>query len=314
MPNYQPQLKSGFFTGVKTGWSSFIWISKIIIPVSFLVTLLQWTGWLDQLNFLLNPLMRLVNLPPEAALPVITGLLTNLYAVIAILTALPFTIEQMTLIIVFNLIAHNFILEGIIQHKSGISVIKILLIRLAAAILVTFIASQFLGDTSQSIMVPAELAARTPFLEVLQTWTLDTIVLLLKILGIIMFIMILLASARSLGWIEYSLKFFRPVMRILGLSDRAAIMWVAGTIFGLALGGVVIVEESKKGALAKEDLEYLHIFLGINHAMLEDPVVLLILGINGFWLWVPRFLTAIIAVQAYRALNYLKNKLLLRTA
>ncbi len=309
MPDYSTQLKSGFLTGVRTGWASFIWISKIIIPVSFLVTLLQWSGWLNYLNFLLNPVMHLVNLPPEAALPIITGMLTNLYAVIAILTVLPFTIEQMTLIVVFNLIAHNLILEGIIQHESGINVLKILLIRLAAAILVTFIASQFLGNTSQNVALPAVITAHTPFFKVLQSWVVDAAVLLLKILGLVMLIMILLTLAKSLGWIEYTLRFFRPVMRILGLSDRSAITWVAGTVFGLAYGGVVIVEESKKETLTKEDQEYLHIFIGINHAMLEDPVVLSVLGINAFWVLVPRFLTAIVAVQTYHALNYLKNKL-----
>ena len=103
MSNFQTQLKSGFLAGVKKGWRSFIWICKIIIPVSFLVTLFQWTGWLNQLDAMLNPLMNLINLPPEAALPIISGMLINLYAAIAVMTALHFTLEQMTLIAVARL-------------------------------------------------------------------------------------------------------------------------------------------------------------------------------------------------------------------
>ena len=103
MPDFQTQLKSGFFEGVKKGWSSFVWMCKIVIPLSFLVTLLQWTGWLNYLDFLLNPLTSLINLPPEAALPILAGMLINLYACIAIITVVPFSIGQMTLIAVFSL-------------------------------------------------------------------------------------------------------------------------------------------------------------------------------------------------------------------
>lgn len=310
MSNFQTQLKAGFLAGAKKGGSSFVWMCKIIIPVSLLTILLQWTGWLNQLDFLLSPLTNLINLPPEAALPIITGMLINIYAVIAIITVLPFTIEQMTLIAVFNLIAHSLIMEGIIQHKSGLNAVTATLVRIIAAILTVLVVSQFLGDTSQSVTAPAALMVRTPFLEVLKVWTVDMIVLLLKILGIIMLIMIMLESLKSLGWIESSLKFFRPLTRILGLSDRIAMMLVTAIIFGLFYGGAVIVEEAKKGAMTREELERLHISIGINHSMVEDPALFAVLGLAAFWLWVPRFIMAIIAVLAYRTIKHLKNILL----
>lgn len=310
MSNFRTQSKRLLLAGIKRGWSSFVWICKIVIPVSFLVTLLQWTGWLSQLDFLLNPLMTLINLPPEAALPIISGMLVNLYAAIAVMTALPFTVEQMTLIAVFTLIAHNLIAEGIIQHKSGTSVVTVTLVRITAAILAVIIASQFFGDTSQGITVPDELTIHTPLLEVLKGWATDMVGLLLKILGIVMIIMIMLEFSESLGWTEYSLKLFKPLMRILRLSEQTALLWVTSAAFGLMYGGAVIVGEARKGVLTKEELERLHISIGINHAMVEDPALFLVLGLNAFWLWVPKLIMAIIAVQTYRTIRYLKNKLL----
>jgi len=285
---------------------------KIILPVSFAVTLLQWTGWLNQLDFLLNPLTSLLNLPPEAALPIITGMLTNLYVVIAMITALPFTIEQMTLIAIFNMIAHGLIMEGIIQHKSGINIAKTTLIRIAAAILTVLVVSRFLGDTSQSVAVPAALVVQAPFLEVLKVWAVDTLGLVLKILGIIMVIMVLLEVAKSLGWVEHLVRWLRPLMKVLGLSDRTATMWVPAAVFGLLFSGAVIIEEAKASALLKGELERLHISIGIQHAMVEDPSLFAVLGLNAFWLWVPRFIMAIIAVQTYRGIEYIRNKLLRR--
>jgi len=310
MLGFQDKLKRGVFAGVKRGRSTFVWLCAIVILVSLPVTLLEWTGWLKQLDFLLNPLMSLLNLPPEAALPIITGMLINIYAVIAIIAVIPFTVEQMTLIAVFNLIAHSLIMEGIIQHKSGMNAIKATLFRIAIAILTALLVSQFLGDTSQSVVVPATLTIHTPLLEVLKAWAVDMIYLLLKIFGIVMAIMILQESLKSLGWIEYLLRFLRPLMKILGLSDRAAMMWLGANLFGLLYGGALIVEEAKKGILTKEELEYLHISIGINHSMVEDPALFTVLGLNAFWMWVPRFVIVIVVVQTYRSIKRLKNKLL----
>ena len=303
------QLRYGLRTGSRKGWGSFVWICKILIPTSFLVILIQWSGLLYQAVPLLNPLMRLINLPGAAALPIITGVLVGPYTTIAIVTVIPFSLEQITLIAIFTMIAHSLIIEGVIQHKSGINAAKITLIRLAGAILTVFIVSQFFGDTTRSIIVPAYLTAATPFIEVLKVWGVDTIELLIKILIIIMTVMIALECLKSLGWMEYLLNFPQPIMKILGLSHRTALLWVTAVVFGLMYGGAVIIEEAKKGDLTKEELERLHISIGTNHSMVEEPALWLALGLNGFWLWVPRLLTAVVAVQIYGAVRYFKKKL-----
>jgi len=306
------QLRYGLRTGSRKGWGSFVWICKILIPTSFLVILIQWSGLLYQAVPLLNPLMRLINLPGEAALPIISGVLISLYTTIAIVTVIPFSLEQITLIAIFTMIAHSLIIEGIIQHKSGINAAKITLIRLASAILTVFIVSQFFGDTTRSIIVPAYLTVATPFIEVLKVWGVGTIELLIKILIIIMAAMIALECLKSLGWMEYLLNFSQPVMKILGLSRRTALLWVTAVVFGLMYGGAVIIEEAKKGVLTKEELESLHISIGTNHSMVEEPALWLALGLNGFWLWVPRLVTAVAAVQIYGAVRYFRKRLVKR--
>lgn len=304
------QLKSGFLAGIKRGWRSFVWICKIILPVSLLTTLLQWTGWLDQLSSLFNPLMGLLNLPPQAALPIISGMLTNLYVTIAAMTAIPFTVEQMTLIAVFSLICHNLIAEGIIQHKSGINVIKTTLVRIVAAIATVLIVGLFLGDTSQSISVPAPPVDASPLLTVVKDWAFNLIALLGRILGILMVVMIMLELSESLGWTGRAVKVFRPLMRVLGLSEQTTTLWVTSAAFGLMYGGAITMEKARKLALRKEELERLHISIGINHSMVEDPALFLALALNPFWLWVPKLITAIVAVHLFRAIHCLRNRMI----
>jgi hypothetical protein len=308
MSDFRTRLRTGLLTGIKKGWSSFVWISKIIVPVSFVAALIQWSGWLSQLDFLLHPLMNLINLPAAAAWPIIVAMTVSFYGAIAIMVVLPFTIEQMTLIALFITIAHMLIVEGIVQHKSGLNIIKATLVRIGAAILTVLVVSQFFTDTGQSIGLPDSIAVHIPFIEVLKVWAIDTLRLCGRVFVIIMLVMILLYCSESLGWIKYLVRFFRPLMKILGLSDQAVMMWVTGAGFGLLYGSAVIIEEAKKGALTKEELEHLHISIGVNHSVVEETALLLALGINPLWLLIPRFIIATIAVHTLRGVQYLKSK------
>jgi hypothetical protein len=308
MPDFRTRLKAGLLEGARKGVASFLWICKFVIPLSLAVAVLQWTGWLSYLDFLFNPLTRLINLPPEAALPIITGMLVNLYACIAIITVMPFTVPQMTLIAIFTLIAHNLVLEGIIQHKSGINWAKITAIRIGAGVITVLVVSRFMGDTSQSV-APAVIGFQALLLDVLKDWAVGLVGTLTKIFGIIMGIMIALSCLRSLGWIDYMLLVFRPLGRLFGLEERTATMFMAAVIFGLLYGGAVIVEEAKKEAFSTEELEYLHMSIGINHAMLEDPALFTVIGLPAFWMWVPKLITAIVTVQGCKGLRFLRSKL-----
>jgi len=302
------QLRSVLLMGARKGRKSFIWICKLLIPISFLAVIIQWSGWLYEVMPLLDPAMRLINLPGAAALPILSGMLIGPYTTIAIVSVLPFSFGQMTLIAIFTMIAHSLIIESIIQHRAGIHAAKITLIRIGGAILAVLIVSQFFTNTTQDIVMPTALTAATSFTEVLKVWAVETGWLLAKILGIVMAVMIGLESLKSLGWVEYLLKVFQPAMRILGLSRRAAMLWITAVLFGVLYGGAVIIEEAGRAGLSKDELEYLNISIGINHSMVEDPALYLALGLNAFWLWIPRLVTAIVAVQAYRAVKYLKGK------
>ncbi len=97
----------------------FVWMLKIILPISLATFLPDYSGWLHHIDTVLEPLMGVLRLPAMAVLPLLAGLLTGIYGGIVAMSILPFTIDQMTLMAVFLLIAHNLIQEGVIQHQSG---------------------------------------------------------------------------------------------------------------------------------------------------------------------------------------------------
>jgi len=84
-------------------------------------------------------------------------------------------------------------------------------------------------------------------------------------------------------------------------------LWLTAVIFGLSYGAAVIVSETKGSSFNREELENLHLSIGINHAIIEDPGLFMSLGLNPFWLWVPRFLAAIVAVHLFSLWQKIRN-------
>jgi len=303
------RIGEGLGSGLRKGLSGFLWIMKILIPVSLFTALLAWTGWLGHLDFLLQPLMSILSLPAMATLPLLIGMLTGIYGGIAAMSVLPFSQDQMTLMAIFLLIAHNLIQEGVIQAKSGIHPFKATVFRLAAATLTVIAVAPFFNVTmTASEKTGSSLEMTRPLIEALQEWGLTTLSLSAKIFVIIMCILTLLEILKTLDLISPMVRVLSPLLKIMGLKQKVGFLWLTAVIFGVAYGGAVIVEEVKAGHLTKEELEELHLSIGINHALVEDPSLFLSLGLSPFWLWVPRVIVAILAERVLALWRVLKRR------
>ena len=299
--DFRPQLKKGTIAGLKKGWNGFLWMMKIIIPISLMTSILDWSGLMHRLDFLLKPLMGLLSLPPAAALPLVIGMLSSVYGGLAAMVAIPFSTPQMTLMAVFILMAHALIQEGIIQGKSGIHPLKATLVRIGAALVTLLLMVPWVGS---STVMPAAaggaLSASPAFLEMIRHWAWTTFRLTAKIFVIIMVLLTLLELLKAFGWIHPFVRALGPFLRIMGLDQKVGFLWMTAVIFGLSYGGAIIVEEAKSGHLSKDDLEILHLSIGMNHSMVEDPPLFLPMGIHPFWLYVPRLVMAIVTVRLLR--------------
>jgi len=301
-------VKTILHTGVGKGWRGFIWMLKILVPVSFFTMLLQYSGWLNALDFLLQPAMQVMGLPPVAALPLIVGMLTGIYGGIAAMIVLPLTQEQMTLIAVFLLISHSLIQEGIIQGKSGMNPLKATAFRLLASVVTVTVVSFFITpETGVGNSAPVSLPAAATFAVLLKQWCVAMALLALQILVIIVFIMVVLEVMKAFKIIDHLVRGLNPILKIMGLDRNVGMLWLAAAIFGIAYGGAVIVEETRQGHYEPEELQRLHLSIGINHAMIEDPLLFLPLGIGAFWLWIPRLVAAVAAVYFYNILGKVKS-------
>ena len=282
---------------------------KIIVPISFLTFLIDISGFIQRIDYVLTPAMGFLGLPPTAVIPLLLGLLTGVYGTLAAMAAMSFSIPQMTLIAVFILIAHNLIQEGIVQSKSGLNPFVTTLTRLLSAILMVMLMAKLLDIEGEVLTVGSgsSVAAQT-FGFLLKKWAVETIRLCVKIFFIIMTLMVILRTLKDFHLAERIVVVLRPVLRLLGLNQRVGMIWLTACLFGLSYGAAVIVEEAREGNFTPDELTRLHLSIGINHSMLDDPVLFMAFGINPFWLWIPRLIAAIIAVRVYLFFNRRKVK------
>ncbi len=300
MNNFRDTAKSGIVAGMNKGWSGYVWLLKILIPISFLTVLLDYSGLIHRMDFLLAPVMKLISLPAAAAIPLLVGMLTGIYGGIAAMIVLPFTANQMTLIAIFLLISHNLVQEGMVQARSGLRPLKATVIRLAASIVTVIAVAQFMDlQTGASTAVSFGPQVQKPLWDVIEKWGIATFFLSIKIFLIVMALMIALCLMKAFDVIPFLVKALKPFLKIMGLDERVGLLWLTAVVFGIAYGAAVIVEEAKDGNFSAEELERLHISIGINHSMVEDPTLFASLGLSVFWLWIPRVITAIVAVYLY---------------
>lgn len=99
---------------------------------------------------------------------------------------------------------------------------------------------------------------------------------------------------------RYSEK-LSPFIGNMGMSSKAAFPLLVGLFFGLAYGAGVIVKSSRSGELSEKDLFLVMIFLSCCHAVVEDTLIFVPFGVNGFFLLAFRILTAVaVTVTAAR--------------
>ena len=258
---------------------------------------------MKHLDFFLRPLMGLLHLPPTAALPLVIGMLSGVYGGIAAMIVLPFSLPQMTLMAVFITMCHSLIQEGIIQGQSGIRPSKATLVRFVAASVTVLLMAPWVGNSTAvpgAVTAGSTVMATPAFLSMIHYWATTTFTLTVKIFFIIMALLTLLELLKAFGWIHPFVRALTPLLRIMGLDEKVGFLWMTAVIFGLSYGGAIIVEEAKSGHLSQDELEILHLSIGMNHSMVEDPPLFLPMGIHPFWLYVPRLVMAIVTVRLIR--------------
>ena len=295
----------GVTQGLKTAW----WISKMMIPITFAVALLKWVGAIEFLGKALAPVLNLIGLSAEGALVFITTALSSLYSGIALMATLNIDYRAATILAVMGLICHNMIIETIIQKKAGANAFLVVTLRVFSAIFAAWAMNFILpADYTGNLIVPEIPPAENTFLGVTVEWMWQMVTLLPYMLVLILSLNILQQILRTFDLVKLLIIPLKPFMKIFGLNKDSSFLWVILNTLGLAYGGAVLISSVKEKEITAREASLLGTHAAVTHSVLEDTLLCMAIGIGMFWLVVPRFILAIIAVWGQRLYYFLKDR------
>lgn len=285
-------VKQGIMNGLHTTWT----LGKVIFPVTLIVSLLQYTPVLPWLFDKLAPFMSVFGLSGEAAIPLVLGNLLNLYAAIGGILTLELTVKEVFIIAVMLSFSHNLLIETSVALKSGVKLWVVLSVRIGLALVAAFIINLVWPGGSEMAQYGLITANETApvgmaaiFLAGLQKAVLGTLQLAMIVIPLMIGIQIL----KDLKWLDVFTGWMAPVTRGLGMNENTALVLTAGLIFGLAYGAGVLLQAVKEDGVSKKDATLAFIFLVACHAVVEDTLIFVPLGIPVFPLFIIRLCTAI---------------------
>lgn len=293
------RLKKCFLDAWPKALATSIWLLKIMLPVTFGVLILNYTGLLEIMASWFAPLLIRIGLPGESALVLITSVFTNIYSAIAVITTLGFEMRAAIIIAVMCLVAHGFILESAVIKKTGSNILLMLAVRIVGSIIAGIMLNAILPDFTGRVGM-ASRAESIPFLEALKEWFLNSLFLIGKIIVLITVLMFLQKVLEEFGIIRLLSRLLKPFMKIMGLPENTTFSWIVANTLGLAYGSAIIIDQKSEGAMSKEDADLLNYHIVLSHSQLEDPLLFVAIGLPFWWLVWPRVLLAIAAVWIRR--------------
>ncbi|MBU1230141.1 MAG: hypothetical protein KKA55_13225 [Proteobacteria bacterium] len=255
----------------------------IMIPVVIGVKVLQELGAVPYLAWPLKPLMALCGLPPEMGLVWAAALLNTIYSGIIVFLSLDtsaLTQAQVTVLATLLLVAHNMPVELGIARRSGARLRFQLLARFLGALMLGMLlnaAYSSLGLLQDPAVVLFSRPESGPD-PTLWLWALGEAKKLGSIALIITALMALMRLLSAVGAIGLLNRLLRPVLSLIGIGPAASSLTVAGLTLGVTYGAGLIILEAKSGRVDKRDVFFSLTLMGLCHSLIEDTLLMAMLG------------------------------------
>ncbi|MCY7916058.1 nucleoside recognition domain-containing protein [Bacillus vallismortis] len=288
---------AGLAAGLQTTWT----LGKVIFPVTLLVTLLQHTPVMDWLIRLITPVMGLFGLSGEAAIPLVLGNMLNLYAGIAGILTLDLSVKEVFILAVMLSFCHNLIIESTVAAKVGIRIGVILAVRIGLAAVSAIVINLIWHggqETAQYGFITAKSAAPDGWLAMIAEALMKAGLGVLQLAAIVIPLMIIIQLLRDLGWLHRFSRWLSPFTQLLGMNKNTSMTMVAGLTIGLAYGAGVMIKAVEDDGVSRRDMTLAFIFLVACHAVVEDTLVFIPLGIPVWPLLLIRVTTAVLLTMA----------------
>ena len=279
---------------------------KVILPVVIVIRALELIGAIPFLAKFLEPLTSFIGIDGSLGLVWMAAILVNIYAGLAAFASLQaifdYSVAETTILGLIILIAHSLPIEVAIAKKSRISWIFNLSFRFINAIVagkilnLIFTKYELFNEPNQSVLqVPNELVSNFE-------WATLQIQNFFIIFLIIFFIISTINVLRALGVWSLIINIMKIPLSYLGMSEKVANIILIGLTLGISFGGGFLIEESKKNNISKKDILLSLSFLSLCHSIIEDTILILLLGSHISGILFFRFIYTVIIILLMKIL------------
>ena len=279
---------------------------KVILPVVIVIRALELIGAIPFLAKFLEPLTSFIGIDGSLGLVWMAAILVNIYAGLAAFASLQaifdYSVAETTILGLIILIAHSLPIEVAIAKKSRISWIFNLSFRFINAIVagkilnLIFTKYELFNEPNQSVLqVPNELVSNFE-------WAILQIQNFFIIFLIIFFIISIINVFKSLGVWSLIINIMKIPLSFLGMSEKVANIILIGLTLGISFGGGFLIEESKKNNISKKDILLSLSFLSLCHSIIEDTILILLLGSHISGILFFRFIYTVIIILLMKIL------------
>ncbi len=262
-------------------------IFKVIIPIILLVKLLTELSLIQYISIPFEPFMHLFGLPAEYAIAFIAGLLVSLSGgIVAVVALIPEigvpTVAEASTFALVTLIAHSLLMECKIVQQCGLSFWGQAIIRFVVACFAG--AGMHLFYTLTGFhQEPAHILLTVPSDTSLYAWALGELSNLARIAFLIWFVLFVHGALKKMHITDYLEKGLTPFLKIFGISSAAASSVIIAFLAGILYGSGLLIKEAQSNKLTKKDLFLATTLMGVAHAIIEDTILMLLIGAS---LWV----------------------------
>lgn len=279
---------------------------KVILPVVIVIRALELIGAIPFLAKFLEPLTSFIGIDGSLGLVWMAAILVNIYAGLAAFASLQaifdYSVAETTILGLIILIAHSLPIEVAIAKKSRISWIFNLSFRFINAIVagkilnLIFTKYELFNEPNQSVLqVPNELVSNFE-------WATLQIQNFFIIFLIIFFIISTINVLKAIGVWSLIINIMKIPLSYLGMSEKVANIILIGLTLGISFGGGFLIEESKKNNISKKDILLSLSFLSLCHSIIEDTILILLLGSHISGILFFRFIYTVIIILLMKIL------------
>ncbi|MDB5272695.1 MAG: hypothetical protein JWO58_1062 [Chitinophagaceae bacterium] len=288
-----------------------------MVPVSVGIRLLQQTNAIERIGHWFAPLAISLGLPSGASMVWVNTLLTNMYGGMITFHSLglgtSMSVAQVTVLAQLMLVAHTFPIELSIARKAGIPFLSMFFWRFLLAISSAWLLYRtltFFQLLQEPVRLPDVMALPGNMNDSWSAWFFNELHRYAMVFVVVLALMAVMRLLKATGFIDVFSRSLRPVMRWLGIHESVIPITVVGMTLGILYGGALMIEETRKHQLAPKDVFYAFCLMGICHSIIEDSLLMMTLGANGYIVFLYRPVCALLTLfVAVRLFNVLPERL-----